>query len=211
MSSGWPIGAGKCGSLIASKCGQWGRVSAAPTMASTLYGAFLFKGSLGSKVLSGSYGNCIDRVDNPFGTVSSGPTIVSSFTHHGIIYATTWARFRAFFGFAIPNPQPLIAATLKFTYQLHAGNAFNIDVYAGLSCSNPPVAGDWSNANTGTLIGQYAAASATIYVPVPISLLTPGSTIYFSVSDDNDLTNTSPGASSDYGSIGAGTSLILSW
>lgn len=24
MSSGWPIGAGKCGSLIASKCGQWG-------------------------------------------------------------------------------------------------------------------------------------------------------------------------------------------
>ena len=25
MSSGWPIGAGKCGSLIASKCGQWGK------------------------------------------------------------------------------------------------------------------------------------------------------------------------------------------
>ena len=32
MSSGWPIGAGKCGSLIASKCGQWGRGSSLLSM-----------------------------------------------------------------------------------------------------------------------------------------------------------------------------------
>lgn len=30
MSSGWPIGASKCGSLIASKCGQWGRGGGGP-------------------------------------------------------------------------------------------------------------------------------------------------------------------------------------
>ena len=52
MSSGWPIGAGKCGSLIASKCGQWGRGGAPINLAGSILGVGTMMGSLLQKTFA---------------------------------------------------------------------------------------------------------------------------------------------------------------
>ena len=211
MSSGWPIGAGKCGNLIASKCGQWGIGSSVPTMAATLYGAFLFQGSLNSLVLSVISGSLLAaRADSPWGTPQSGYPRMLSSVEEGVYHVVNYQRYRYFAGFTISAGQAIKAANLKLVVTANgATQAFNLVVYANPTCSNPPVAANWSNGGTGTLIATIPYATGTFYVPVSPIFLTAGATNYFSICSDQDLANTSPGANS--ASCIATPTLILSW
>ena len=216
MSSGWPIGVGKCGSLIASKCGSWGKGAAVVDLAGTLLGIGTVIGSMGLLSVNLKTGNrAVRRNDTPFGTQST--ILATSWPSKiGIQYVTLWSRWRGFPVFTIPAGTTIGVANLLIPGWTTYGSGFNLKVYANSSASNPCVTGDWAtvanggNADSGTLIGTVPASSSDVYLPVPVGLLTANADNKFSICSDQDLADVSPGAANQYMAVPA-PKLLIQW
>ena len=85
-TSGWPIGAGKCGSLIASKCGQWGLGGGV-----SFYSA-VFSGSAGIQLVKPAVSTWVSGslLNYPYGLAidSSGNVFVANYSSSNILKIT---------------------------------------------------------------------------------------------------------------------------
>ena len=177
MSSGWPIGAGKCGSLIASKCGQWGK-GGAPL------------------IITPSF-NFTERVDYPWNTPYLGnpPALAGSYVGVYLPYGILFYRDRCFALFTIPSGIVISTASFAMNFGIY-GSGFNIKVFINSLCHQPVVGNDWNTVanggeiDSGTLLGTYAPSTTSISI-IPASII-PGTVFAVGLATDNDLSNIVP-------------------
>jgi len=200
MSSGWPIGASKTGLLIASKCGQWGigvditKINGVGSLSAALYYAITMHANT----------RFLYREDTPWGTIVTPTAAYAGADEAGVSFysSTDVLRYRQFLLFNIPAGITITDAFLylpsQFQQNLSAVNYY-CNFYINPTCSNPPVAADWANVNTGTLFYQDLLAAGnsgygvSLNIPITPSQLTPGAMNKISMGLDCELANTNPG------------------
>ena len=187
----------------------------------SLYGSILGVGSvfgslnnvLLNQYLTGPPTYKIREADLPFGTIVPPRVFVTtgaSIDYVGVYinsHTTACNRYRALNSFQVGSYGTIKAATLILTLT-GTINAPVIRIYQNPSCSSPPVVGDWGNVATGTFIKSFTAADGTLYIALDPALITQGAFNYFGMGSEADLTDVSPGSTSQ---VTIGPQLVLAW